>query len=229
MPKNKDQMLQAVVNAGVVAVIRAPSKESLIHITDALLAGGVPAIEVTMSTPKAIYGIEMLADKYGDDAVIGVGTVIDGATARDAIAAGAQFVVSPVFSQEVMQITKRYGKIAIPGAFTPTEILNAWSHGADVVKVFPSTALGPTYFKDLLAPLPQLRLTPTGGVDLKNTPEWIKAGAAFVGAGSSLVTKDAMINGDWATIASNAKAFVEAIAKARAKLAAARPPLVQVL
>ena len=217
MARTKDQLLQTVIDAGVVAVIRAPSKESLLPIAEALLAGGVPAIEVTMSTPKAIAGIEMLADRYGDKAVIGVGTVIDGPTARDAIAAGAQFVLSPVFNPEVVEITKRYGKIAVPGAFTPTEILTAWTAGADVVKVFPSTALGPTFFKDILAPLPQLRLTPTGGVDVKNAGEWIKAGAVFVGAGSSLVTKDAMKNGDWASITANAKAFVEAIAKARAK------------
>ena len=121
-----------------------------------------------------------------------MGTAIDAATARDAIAAGAQFVVSPVFDEEIVATARRYGKIVIPGAFTPTEILRAWSAGADVVKVFPSTAVGPQYFKDILAPLPQLRLTPTGGVDLKNVGDWIKAGAVFVGAGSSLVSKDAL-------------------------------------
>jgi 2-dehydro-3-deoxyphosphogluconate aldolase/(4S)-4-hydroxy-2-oxoglutarate aldolase len=213
----KDQNLKKVADAGVVAVIRANSKDQLIGITEALLAGGVPAIEVTMSTPKAIAGIEMLADRFGDIAVIGVGTVIDAATAQDAIAAGAQFVVSPVFDEEIVATARRYGKIVIPGAFTPTEILRAWSAGADVVKVFPSTGLGPQYFKDILAPLPQLRLTPTGGVDLKNVGEWIKAGAVFVGAGSSLVSKDALSKNDWTSITTNAKAFVEAIRAARAK------------
>jgi 2-dehydro-3-deoxyphosphogluconate aldolase/(4S)-4-hydroxy-2-oxoglutarate aldolase len=213
----KDQNLKKVADAGVVAVIRANSKDQLIGITEALLAGGVPAIEVTMSTPKAIAGIEMLADRFGDTAVIGVGTVIDAATAQDAIAAGAQFVVSPVFDEEIVATARRYGKIVIPGAFTPTEILRAWSAGADVVKVFPSTGLGPQYFKDILAPLPQLRLTPTGGVDLKNVGEWIKAGAVFVGAGSSLVSKDALSKNDWTSITTNAKAFVEAIRAARAK------------
>src|SRR4051812_46069195 len=196
MPRTKEQLLQAVTESGVVAVIRASSKDQLLDIAAALLAGGVPAIEVTMSTPKAIAGIEQLADKLGDKAVIGVGTVIDPATARDAIAAGAQFVVSPVFDPDIVATTRRYGKIMIPGAFTPTEILKAWTSGADVVKVFPSTALGPGYFKDILAPLPQLKLTPTGGVDLKNVGEWIKAGAVFVGAGSSIVSKDAMGKGD---------------------------------
>jgi 2-dehydro-3-deoxyphosphogluconate aldolase/(4S)-4-hydroxy-2-oxoglutarate aldolase len=213
----KEQTLKAVGDAGVVAVIRANSKDQLVGITEALLAGGVPGIEITMSTPKAISGIEMLADRFGDRAVIGVGTVIDAATARDAIAAGAQFVVSPVFDEQIVSTTRRYGKIMIPGAFTPTEILRAWTAGADVVKVFPATLLGPQYFKDILAPLPQLRLTPTGGVDAKNAGDWIKAGAVFVGAGSSLVTKDALAKNDWAGVTANAKAFVEAIRTARAK------------
>lgn len=217
MAKTKDQYLKQICDAGVVAVIRAHSKDQLVGLTEALLAGGVSGIEVTTSTPKAIAGIEMLADRFGDSAVIGVGTVIDPATARDAIAAGAQFVVSPVLDEQIIALARRYGKVIIPGAFTPTEILRAWTAGADVVKVFPSTVLGPGYFKDILAPLPQLRLTPTGGVDLKNVADWIKAGAVFVGAGSSLVTKDALAKNDWAAVTANAKAFVEAIRTARAK------------
>ena len=217
MPKTKEQYFKQIADAGVVAVIRANSKDQLVGITEALLAGGVPAIEVTMSTPKAIAGIEMLADRFGDTAVVGVGTVIDAATARDAISAGAQFVVSPVFDEQIVATARAYGRIMIPGAFTPTEILRAWTAGADVVKVFPSTGLGPQYFRDILAPLPQLRLTPTGGVDLKNAGEWIKAGAVFVGAGSSLVAKDACAKNDWASVTANAKAFVETIRAARAK------------
>jgi len=215
MPKTKEQLLNKIADTGVVAVIRANSKDQLLGIALALLAGGVCGIEVTMSTPKAIAGIEMLADELGDRAVIGVGTVIDAATARDAIAAGAQFVVSPVFDEQIVATTRRYSKIMIPGAFTPTEILRAWTAGADVVKVFPSTAVGPGYFRDILAPLPQLRLTPTGGVDIKNAGEWIKAGAVFVGAGSSLVTRDALAKNDWTSVTANAKGFVEAIKSAR--------------
>ena|SRR5688572_13864610 len=217
MARSKEQILSQMLDVGVVAVIRAPSKEALTPIAQALLDGGVPAIEVTMSTPKAIAGIEMLADALGDKAVIGVGTVLDESTCRDAIAAGAQFVVSPMFDEGVVATTRRYGKISIPGALTPTEILRAWTAGADIVKVFPSTSVGPTYFKDLLAPLPQLRLTPTGGVDLKNAGEWIKAGAACIGAGSALVSKEAMTRGDWGTISSNARAFVNAVAQARGR------------
>ena len=216
MPRTKEQLFDSILSTGVVAVIRAQSKEQLPAIAQALVAGGVTAIEVTMSTPKAIAGIEALADALGNQAVIGVGTVLDAATARDAIAAGAQFVVSPAFDEEIVATTRRYGKISIPGAFTPTEILRAWSAGADVVKVFPSTAVGPNYFKDILAPLPQIRLTPTGGVDLKNAAEWIKAGAACLGVGSALVSKVAMQNNDWPTITAAARSFVDAIATARA-------------
>ncbi|MEZ0267410.1 MAG: bifunctional 4-hydroxy-2-oxoglutarate aldolase/2-dehydro-3-deoxy-phosphogluconate aldolase, partial [Phycisphaerae bacterium] len=165
MPRTKDQLFSQMLASGVVAVIRAQSKEQLKPIAEALLEGGVPSIEVTLTTPKAIAGIEMLADLLGDRAIVGVGTVLDAHTCRDAIYAGAQFVVSPVLDEEVIATTKKYGKISIPGGFTPTEILRAWTAGADVVKVFPSTSLGPTYLKDILAPLPQLRLTPTGGVE----------------------------------------------------------------
>lgn len=203
--------------SGVVAVIRAPSPDVLVPLTEALVAGGVLSIEVTMSTPKAIHGIEMLADKFGDKAIVGVGTIIDAATASDAIRAGAQFVVSPITEPRVIETVIRHGKVMIPGAFTPTEIVNAWTLGGDVIKVFPSTALGPQFFKDILAPLPQLKLTPTGGVDLKNAGAWIKAGAVCVGVGSALVTKDAMVNKDWAGITSASKAFVDAVKDARAK------------
>jgi 2-dehydro-3-deoxyphosphogluconate aldolase/(4S)-4-hydroxy-2-oxoglutarate aldolase len=217
MPQTKEQILTRMSEAGVVAVIRAKSKDQLMDITSALLEGGVPSIEVTMSTPKAIAGIEQLADKFGDKAIVGVGTVLDASTARDAIAAGAQFVVSPITDPDVIATTIRYGKVSVPGAFTPTEIVRAWTLGGDVIKVFPATALGPQYLKDLLAPLPQLKLTPTGGVDAKNAGAWIKAGAVCVGAGSSLVSKDALAKNDWAAVATAARAFVDAVKAARSE------------
>jgi 2-dehydro-3-deoxyphosphogluconate aldolase/(4S)-4-hydroxy-2-oxoglutarate aldolase len=215
MPRTKEQCLQALIDCGVVAVIRAKSADQLCEIAEALLAGGVIGVEVTMSTPKAIAGIERLADRYGDRAIIGVGTCLDAPTCAAAIHAGAQFVLSPSYVPEVVATARRYGKIAVPGAFTPTEILTAWTGGADVVKVFPATMVGPGYFRDVLAPLPQVRLTPTGGVDAKNAGEWIKAGAVFVGAGSSLVSKDALERKDWGAITANAKAFVESVRAAR--------------
>jgi 2-dehydro-3-deoxyphosphogluconate aldolase/(4S)-4-hydroxy-2-oxoglutarate aldolase len=217
MPRTKEQFMATLLETGVIAVIRAPSADVLLPIAQALLEGGVVAIEVTMTTPNAIRGIEMLADQLGDKAVVGVGTVLDAATCRDAISAGAQFVLSPNFEPEVVETTRRYGKISVPGGFTPTEILRAWTAGADIVKVFPSTALGPSYIRDLLAPLPQLKLSPTGGVDQKNAGDWIRAGAVCVGTGSSLVTKDAMAKKDWGSITANAKAFIEAVRVARQK------------
>jgi 2-dehydro-3-deoxyphosphogluconate aldolase / (4S)-4-hydroxy-2-oxoglutarate aldolase len=197
---SKQQTLDRMSDSGVVAVIRAPHPDVLVPLTEALVAGGVLSIEVTMSTPKAI---------------VGVGTVIDAATAADAMRAGAQFVVSPITDARIIETVIRQGKVIVPGAFTPTEIVNAWTLGGDVIKVFPSTALGPNYFKDILAPLPQLKLTPTGGVDLKNVGQWIKAGAVCVGVGSALVTKDAMANKDWPGIQHAAKQFTDAVKAAR--------------
>ncbi len=213
----KEMALQRLQECGVVAVIRAQSADQLQDIAKALIEGGVIGIEVTMSTPKAIAGIEKLVDTFGEKIVVGVGTVLDAGTAAAAIHAGAEFVFSPVMDVKVIEATKRLGKAVIPGAYTPTEILNAWSAGADVVKVFPATTLGPGYFKDLLAPMPFLKLTPTGGVDLKTAGEWIRAGAVCVGAGSSLVSKEACGKGDWAGITENARRFVEVVKGARGK------------
>lgn len=213
----KEIAFQRLADCGIVAVIRAQSDKQLQDIAKALLEGGVIGVEVTMSTPKAIAGIEKLVDTLGDKAVVGVGTVLDPATCADAINAGAEFVVSPTLNTQVIETTRRLGKISIPGAFTPTEILTAWSAGADLVKVYPANMLGPGYFKDLLAPMPFLRLTPSGGVDTKTAGEWIKAGAVCLGAGSSLVSKEAMSKGDWGAIAATARQFVDAVKAARAK------------
>jgi len=213
----KELAFQKLSDCGIVAVIRAQSESQLQDIAKALVEGGVIGIEVTMTTPKAIQGIEKLADSMGDKCIVGVGTILDPATCADAIHAGAEFVVSPVLIPAVIETTRKLGKISVPGAYTPTEILTAWSAGADVVKIFPATTLGPGYLKDLLAPMPFLRLTPTGGVDLKTAPDWIKAGAVMVGAGSSLVSKEALAKNDWSAIAATAKQFVEAIKSARAK------------
>jgi 2-dehydro-3-deoxyphosphogluconate aldolase/(4S)-4-hydroxy-2-oxoglutarate aldolase len=209
--------LKRLLECGVVAVLRLPSADLLPDVARALIAGGVLGIEVTTSTPNAIDGIARLAGEFGDQAIVGVGTVLDAQTCRHAIDAGAQYVVSPGYDEAVHQAAKAKGKLSMPGAMTPTEILRAWHAGADVVKVFPSTALGPAYFRDVLAPLPFLKLMPTGGVDAKNVGEWIKAGAVCVGAGSSLAPKEAIAKKDWQTITSNARAFINAIQAARAR------------
>ena len=213
--ESKQRTLERITTCGVVAVIRASSTDQLLDFGRALLEGGVVSIEVTMTTPWALDGIRRLAEKFAGEAVIGVGTVMDADTCRRAITAGAQYVVSPHFDAQVVSTTRELGKVSIPGAMTPTEILRAAAGGADVVKVFPSAGLGPSYFRDVLAPLPHLKLMPTGGVDPKNAGDWIKAGAVCVGAGASLVPKDAVAKKDWATIAANARTMVESVRKAR--------------
>jgi 2-dehydro-3-deoxyphosphogluconate aldolase/(4S)-4-hydroxy-2-oxoglutarate aldolase len=213
---DKLSVFNRLADCGIVAVIRAQSESQLRHITAALLEGGVVGIEVTMTTPNAISGIANLVREFGERAVVGVGTVLDPQTCESAIQAGAEFVVSPALIPSVIEITRRLGKVSIPGAYSPTEIFAAWSAGADVVKIFPATTLGPGYLRDLLAPMPFLKLTPTGGVDLKTAADWIRAGAVMLGAGSSLVSKDALNKGDWAAITSTARQFVEVVKAARA-------------
>jgi len=204
-----------MIDTGVVAVIRASGSAELMDVIEALRRGGIRAVEVTMTTPGALDVIKETAERFGDDVLVGVGSVLDAETARMAMLAGAQFIVGPVLNLDVIRICKRYDKIVIPGAFTPTEILTAWEAGADVVKVFPATKLGPSFFKDVLGPLPQVRLTPTGGVTVETAPEFIKAGAVFVGAGSALVDKTAVAQRRFDVITETAERFVSAIKAAR--------------
>lgn len=213
-PANESD-LKRLLSCGVIAVLRLPSIDPLRDIARALIAGGVTSIELTMTTPRALEGIAQLAGEFGDQAMIGVGTVLDAQSCRKAIEAGAQYVVSPGFDEAVHMATRDNGKLSLPGAMTPTEILRAWGAGADVVKVFPSTVLGPGYFKDVLAPLPHVRLMPTGGVDAGNVGDWLRAGAVCVGAGSNLVSREAIARKDWPTITATARAFVEAARAAR--------------
>lgn len=211
----KEQCLQAIEESGVVAVIRANSADELMQITTALNKGGVKALEITMTSPGALETIKTAVKELGDQAIIGVGSVLDAETARLAILAGAQFVVSPVFKPEIVEMCRRYSRACIPGAFTPTEILAAWEAGADVVKIFPATKLGPGYIKDLKGPLPQIKVTPTGGVNLENTPDFIRAGAAFVGVGSALVDKKLVADQDWDGLTALAEKFALAAQSAR--------------
>lgn len=207
-------ILDQIIDCGVVAVLRADSPTQLMDVSKALREGGVVAIEVTMTVPGALKVIEEASAKM-TDTIVGVGTVLDPETARAAILAGAEYVVSPTLNLDVIAMAKRYGKLVMPAGFSPTEILSAWQAGADVVKVFPAGVGGPSFFKDVLGPLPQVRLMPTGGVDAKTTPEFIKAGAVAVGAGSAMVDKKAVANKDWATLTATAKSFVDAVKQAR--------------
>jgi 2-dehydro-3-deoxyphosphogluconate aldolase/(4S)-4-hydroxy-2-oxoglutarate aldolase len=204
-----------IESVGVVAVVRAGSGTSLINIAGALARGGVTACEITMTTPGALEGIAEVSQALGSSSLVGVGSVLDPETARMAILAGAQFVVSPTFDPAIIQMAHRYDRPAIVGALTPTEILAAWTAGADAVKVFPANHFGPQYFRDLHGPMPQLKLTPTGGVDISTIGDWIAAGAFAVGAGTALVRKDLLSTGDWEGLAALASGYVSAVQAAR--------------
>jgi 2-dehydro-3-deoxyphosphogluconate aldolase/(4S)-4-hydroxy-2-oxoglutarate aldolase len=213
---SRNAVIQGVEASGVVAVIRMKDADKLRFVIDALLEGGVRALELTMTVPGAIKLIEQLAKNLPGEFYLGAGTVLDPETARQVILAGATYIVSPILNLDTIALCHRYDVAAMPGCFTPTEILTAWQAGADLVKVFPATALGPGYFKDIRAPMPQLRLMPTGGVTLANAGEWIKAGAVAIGVGSALVDTKAIDAGNYAQIAANARHLVESVRAARA-------------
>ena len=200
---------------GVVAVIRMKDADKLRGVVDAIAEGGVRAIEVTMTVPGAIGLIEKLAATLPSEIVVGAGTVTDAGTARAVIDAGARFVVSPVYRPDVMAACHERDVATCPGCFTPTEILDAHEHGADIVKVFPATALGPQFIKDVRGPLPQVRLMPTGGVSLDNAGDWIRAGAVAVGVGTALVDAKAVEEGRLDILTSNARRIVASVAAAR--------------
>lgn len=212
----KEDQLNVIVDAGVVAVIRTDTAEELVSICQAMADGGISGVEITMTSPGAIEAIYEASRVLKNRAIIGAGSVLDPETARAAMLAGADFIVGPVVNLDVIRMCKRYGRIVIPGAFTPTEILRAWEAGADVVKVFPATRLGPSFIKDVLGPLPQVKLTPTGGVTLDNLGEFLKAGAAFVGVGTALVNKRLVAEGNWAELTRIAEQYVGAARAARA-------------
>jgi 2-dehydro-3-deoxyphosphogluconate aldolase/(4S)-4-hydroxy-2-oxoglutarate aldolase len=208
-------VVQEIEATGVVAVIRLKEPEKLRSVVDALMEGGVRALEVTMTVPGAVGLIEGLARTMPKDFQLGAGTVLDPETARQVILAGAKFIVAPTLNLATIEMCHRYDVAALPGCFTPTEILTAWQAGADVIKVFPATALGPTFFKDMRGPLPQIKLMPTGGVTLANAGDWIKAGAMAIGVGTALVDNKAIADGNFAKIVENARTVVEAVQAAR--------------
>jgi len=212
---SKDRTLSRIVQSGVVAVLRAPNGDLLSDVAEALLAGGVEAIEITFTVPGAHRVLEQVADRLGDKILLGAGTVLDPETARVALLAGAEFVVSPTVNPDVIRLCQRYDKAVMPGALTPTEVLAAWEAGADVVKVFPSDITGPKYLKALHGPLPQVRLMPTGGVNLQTAADFIRCGACALGIGGSLVEAKAVAAGDMARIEDLAKQYVEIVKNTR--------------
>jgi len=205
-----------IEQAGVIAVIRIKEAERLREIVDALVEGGVRVLEVTMTVPGAVDLIRALAPSLRPGVLLGAGTVLDGDTASRVIDAGARFVVSPVFKRELIEVCHRHDAAVMPGCFSPTEILAASDAGADFVKVFPATALGPSFFRDVRGPLPSVKLIPTGGVTIDNAGEWIRAGAAAVGVGTALLDANAIASGDYGVIRTRAARIVANVNSARA-------------
>lgn len=208
----KDAILSHIRQLGLVPVIRATSPDEAMRAIDAIRAGGVDILEITMTVPGAVRLIEQVADRYGRDVLLGAGTVLDPETARACILAGAQFVVSPALNLDTIELCRRYSVPIIPGALTPTEVVTAWQAGADMVKVFPCGAMGgASYLKALKAPLPQIELIPTGGVSLKTAADFLTAGAAALGVGADLVDLKALKDGKADEITERAKQYVEIV------------------
>ncbi len=186
---NRKTVLSKILLSKIIAVIRMKDTERLMRVIDAISVGGVKCIEITMTVPNAIWIIEELVKKIEDDVLIGAGTVLDNATTKSVIDAGAKFVVSPFLNHEVIKTSHDHDVVSIPGCFSPTEIISAWNAGADIVKVFPASVLGPKYFNDLRGPFPDIRLMPTGGVTIENAVDWIKACASAIAIGTDLLDK----------------------------------------
>ena len=211
----KLEQMQRIEACGIVAIIRANSANELIDAAAAIHEGGVSVIEVTMTTPNALQVISDVSSAYGDSVLVGAGSVLDAETARAVMLAGAEFIVSPVTKADVIEICNRYGKVVIPGAFTPTEILAAWEAGADYVKVFPSSGVGASYIKDVKAPLPHIPLVPTGGINAENAAEFIAAGATALGVGSSLVNNQLIESRQFDSLTERAKKLSAEVQRAR--------------
>lgn len=209
------ETIERLVDGGVVAVLRGVDPDDVVPVARAAVAGGVGAVEVTADTPGAMEMVAALAEALGDDALVGAGTVLDAATARAALRSGAEFVVSPSFHPDVVDVGNRYGAPVVPGVATPTEAVTAYEAGADAVKLFPAAALGPDYLAALLGPLPQLPVVPTGGIDADNAGAFVEAGAVAVGAGGAIVDADAVARGDYDAVTERARALVEAVEAAR--------------
>jgi 2-dehydro-3-deoxyphosphogluconate aldolase/(4S)-4-hydroxy-2-oxoglutarate aldolase len=211
-----DERLIRLHDSGIVAVIRLDDFSKAVPLTEALVAGGITAIEFTLTNPDAPTAIREVSQALKQKALIGAGTVLTPAQVEEVVAAGAQFIISPVMKPALITAASACHVISVIGAYTPTEIQLAWEAGADAVKVFPARNLGPNYIKDVLAPLPHLRLIPTGGISASNVGDYIRAGVFAIGAGGSLVDEKAIANDDWDSISRAAQAFTNALKAARA-------------
>jgi 2-dehydro-3-deoxyphosphogluconate aldolase/(4S)-4-hydroxy-2-oxoglutarate aldolase len=213
----KSEVIQKIRDVGLIPVVRATSAGEAMRAIDAIREGGISVLEITMTVPGAVKVIEEVANRYGNDALVGAGTVLDPETATACISSGARFVVSPALNLDTIACCRQRDIAVMPGALTPTEVVQAWNAGADFVKVFPAGAVGgPSYLKALKAPLPHIRLVPTGGVSLKTAADFIRAGAAALGVGADLVDINAIREGQSALITERAKQFIEIVREARA-------------
>jgi len=215
---SRTEQLQRVLDQGIVAVVRSPDSHRLVDVAKALADGGVGIMEITFTVPNALEVIRQVRHQMGDNVLLGAGTVLDPETARAAILAGAEFIVAPTLNREVIALCHRYDKLVMPGAFTPTEILSAWEAGADIVKVFPADVGGAAYFKALRGPLPQIRLMPTGGVDLSTAAEFLKAGACCLGVGSQLVDPKLVAERKFDRIGELARQYVDIVQRTRREM-----------
>jgi 2-dehydro-3-deoxyphosphogluconate aldolase/(4S)-4-hydroxy-2-oxoglutarate aldolase len=213
---NKSEVVQTIRDIGIIPVVRAQSADEAMMAIDAIREGGVSLLEITMTVPGAVGVIEKVSKRYGAEVLVGAGTVLDGETARACILSGAQFIVSPSLNPETIEVCRRHDVAVLPGALTPTEVVQAWSAGADFVKVFPAGAVGgASYIKALKAPLPHIELVPTGGVSLKTAADFIKAGASALGVGADLVDLKALREGQQQIITERAREFVKIVREAR--------------
>ena len=213
---SRETTLKRILDGGIVAVVRAESGEQLGRVVRALAEGGVTAAEITFTVPDAVEVIRQVRKDLGDSIVLGAGTVLDPETARAALLAGAEYIVAPTVNLEVIRMCRRYDKVVMPGALTPTEVVSAWEAGADVVKIFPADLGGPNYLKALRAPLPQIKMMPTGGVDLNTAEAFLKAGACCLGIGGSLVDAKLVAAGEFAAITELAAKYVAIVKRFRA-------------
>ena len=212
---SKNEIIARLLDPGIIAVVRAQSSDQVLPLTEALLAGGVIAVEITLTTPNAIQAIRKASAHFGERALIGVGTVLNAATCLEAIDAGAEFVVSPITRPEIAAAAHSREKPVMLGAYTPTEAQTAFEAGSDFIKLFPADGLGPAYVKALRAPLPHLRIVPTGGVDLSTAAAFLQAGCAALGVGSSLVSAEILRRQDWPELTRLASEFVKIVRQAK--------------
>jgi 2-dehydro-3-deoxyphosphogluconate aldolase/(4S)-4-hydroxy-2-oxoglutarate aldolase len=216
---SKESQLRHVLDCGIVAVVRSPDSQQLVEACRALADGGVTVAEITMTVPNALEVLRQVRQALGDRLLLGAGTILDPETARAALLAGAEYIVAPTLNLDVIRLCQRYDKLVMPGAFTPTEILTAWEAGADIVKVFPADVVGPAFFKALRGPLPQVRLMPTGGVDLKTAADFLRAGACCLGVGGQLVEPKAVAERNFDRLRELARQYVAIVQQVRSHAA----------